>query len=55
MKVKELIEQLQQLDQEKPIWVLYDGVVKIVPDIEVVEEDDDIVDLKEGDYCIRAY
>lgn len=59
MKVKELIENLQKLDQERNIWVRYDGVYFYEPTI-----DKDNVDeweakeygkeqgIKEGDYTI---
>ena len=29
MKVKELIEELKELDQEKGIWLVYDGYVAV--------------------------
>lgn len=58
MKVKELIEHLQTLDQERNIWVRYDGVYFYEPTI-----DKDNIDeweakeygkqgIKEGDYTI---
>lgn len=58
MKVKEFIEQLQKLDQERNIWVRYDGVYFYEPTV-----DKDTVDdweakeykeqgIKEGDYTI---
>lgn len=58
MKVKELIEQLQKLDQERNIWVRYDVVYFYEPTV-----DKDTVDdweakeykeqgIKEGDYTI---
>ena len=58
MKVKEFIELLQKLDQERNIWVRYDGVYFYAPTI-----DKDNIDeweakeyweqgIKEGDYTI---
>jgi hypothetical protein len=58
MTVKELIEQLQKLDQERNIWVRYDYVYFYEPTI-----DEDNIDeweskeygeqgIKEGDYTI---
>lgn len=58
MKVKELIEHLQKLDQECNIWVRYDGVYFYAPTI-----DKDTIDeweakeygkqgVKGGDYTI---
>ena len=58
MKVKEFIEHLQTLDQERNIWVRYDGVYFDEPTV-----DKDTVDeweaeaygkqgIKEGDYTI---
>jgi len=63
MKVKELITQLQQLDQEKDIWVLYDRYTAFAPEVEVYGSDfrldmvsDDIKNkVHDGDYVIDAY
>jgi hypothetical protein len=58
MKVKELIEQLLKLDQEKNIWVRYDGVYFYRPEIEeeTISEWEEMEykdqGVKEGDYCI---
>lgn len=59
MTVKELIEQLQKLDQERNIWVRYDGIYFYEP---VVYEEDNVKeweaeeyeaqDIQEGDYTI---
>ena len=59
MKVKELIENLQKLDQERNIWVRYDGVYFYEP---IVDEEENVRDweaedykehgMKEGDYTI---
>ena len=40
MKVKELIEELKKLDQEKGIWIEYDGyaIFDVVPDAVADEE-----------------
>ena len=52
MKVKELIVELQKLDQDRDIWVLYDTFDAQVPTIEVAEERDETSDgrVKAGDY-----
>lgn len=63
MKVKELINQLSQLDQEKEIWVLYDRYIAFQPEVEVYGENmrldmmsDDIKNkVRNGDYVIDAY
>lgn len=59
MKVKELIEELKKLDQEKGIWIEYDGfaIFDAVPDAIADEEfmkyyNGDRV--KEGDYIITV-
>ena len=60
MKVKELIEQLQKLDQEKGIWIIYDSFQPIKPEVdeEVINEEDAEYyrryeeDVKAGDYKI---
>lgn len=59
MKVKELIEELSKLDQEKGIWIEYDGFAYFdaVPDAIADEEfmkyyNGDRV--KEGDYIITV-
>lgn len=59
MKVKEFIEHLQKLDQERNIWVRYDGIYFYEP---VVDEEDNVSeweaeeyeaqDIQEGDYTI---
>lgn len=63
MKVKEFINQLSQLDQEKEIWVLYDRYIAFQPEVEVYGENmrldmmsDDIKNkVRIGDYVIDAY
>lgn len=52
MKVKELIEKLLKLDQEKNIWVLYDGYGEDAPDFEIAtEEEVEFLDkIRVGDY-----
>lgn len=58
MEVKELIEQLQKLDQERNIWVRYDGVYFYAPivDKDTVDECDakeySEQGIKEGDYTV---
>ena len=57
MKVKELIEQLQQLDENKDIWVLYDCYAAQEPSFEPVKSYyvETVDELKEGDYVHYAY
>ncbi len=62
MKVKELIEQLQKLDQEKGIWIIYDSFQPLKPEVDdVVQTEEDAEyfrryenDVKVGDYVITA-
>lgn len=59
MKVKEYIEYLQTLDQERDIYVVYDGFLVFDPLVdEVVDEDwvriDGTIECKKGDYLIKA-
>ena len=57
MTVKELIEQLQTLDQDTQIWVLYDEAYAFEPEFrelvnaEVADEFEED-GLKEGDYVM---
>lgn len=56
MKVRELIEKLQELDQEKDIHLIYDCYTELSIDIEQVEPDDVVADkCKVGDYVIKAW
>jgi hypothetical protein len=58
MKVKEFIRQLEQLDQEKNIWTIYDSFSVSEPEIEVVTDENCPLEylsdkgLKEGDYTV---
>lgn len=62
MKVKEFIEQLQKLDQEKGIWIIYDSFQPLKPEVDdVVKTEEDVEyfrcyenDIKVGDYVITA-
>lgn len=63
MKVREYIEELKKLDQEKGIWVAYDCVCRIFDPIPDDTADKDFADyfngrghtdVKEGDYIINA-
>ena len=60
MKVKEFIRRLEQLDQEKEIFVIYDSFSLFDPEVEVADEDNcqlhylEQKGLKEGDYVIIA-
>lgn len=54
MKVKELIEQLQKLDQERNIWIYYDMFAAQEPSfIECDEDEND--EIKAGDYVHEAW
>lgn len=62
MTVRELIEHLQTLDQDKGIWVFYDypcSAFEPVPDDAASKDqaeyfNEDGVEVKEGDYVITA-
>lgn len=62
MKVKELIENLLKLDQEKGIWIIYDAYYPMEPNVDshVLEEDIDRYkeyneNIEIGDYCIQVW
>jgi hypothetical protein len=58
MKVKEFIRQLEQLDQEKNIWTIYDSFSISEPEIEVVTDENCALEyfsdqgLRDGDYTV---
>ena len=64
MKVKELIEQLQKLDQEKGVWIIYDGHQPIKPEVDNIIKTEaearyynhyrDDEDVKVDDYVITC-
>ena len=60
MKVKELIAELQKLDQEKNIWVFYDypcDAFEPLIDGQATKKDERVFKsegVKEGDYIIYA-
>lgn len=64
MKVKELIEQLQKLDQDKDIWLIYDSHLPIRPEVDDIVKTEaearyynhyrDGEDIKVGDYVITC-
>ena len=54
MKVKEFIEQLQKLDQEKNIWIIYDTFAVWEPEVETIEEGDQGHGAEVGDYVMFA-
>ena len=60
MKVKEFIEQLQKLDQDKGIWIIYDCYLAIKPEVEdegLTESDAEYYrsnDCRRGDYDVKA-
>lgn len=53
MKVRELIKQLEKLEQDKNIWVLYYLVAFLEPKIDIVGPDDS--ESKQGDYYFMAW
>ena len=59
MKVKALIEQLEKLDRDCNIFILYDGCYLNEPDINVATENDverlheDYPELEVGDYLMN--
>ena len=53
MKVRELIKELEKLDRDTDIWVFYDRVAFLKPEIDVVEPDDS--EEKQGDYYFSAW
>lgn len=58
MKVKELVEQLQKLDQEKNIWVLYDQFDAQEPNFIQCDEEDlayEDGDIAAGDFVHEAW
>lgn len=58
MKVKEFIEHLQTLDQDKDIYVVYDSFLVFDPEVSIADEDWDLDDktfkYRKGDYLIQA-
>lgn len=62
MKVKELIKELNKLDPERNIWIIYDAYYPIEPDVDsyVLEEDVDRYkeynkDVEISDYCMQVW
>lgn len=60
MKVKELIEELKKLDQEKGIWIAYDYPYAMLEPVPDMIADEECVGwfkekgVEEGDYIISA-
>lgn len=60
MKVKELIEELKKLDQEKGIWIAYDYPYAMFEPVPDKIADEECVEcfkekgVEEGDYIISA-
>jgi len=59
MTVREFIEHLQTLDQDKGIWIRYDGYFYFSPEPDDVADDEDKrtgkkEGVKKGDYIIYA-
>ena len=58
MKVKEFIEHLQTLDQDKDIHIVYDSYYVFEPEVLIADEDwdfdDKIVKYSKGDYLIEV-
>ena len=53
MKVRQLIKELEKLDQDTDIWVFYDKVTLLKPEIDVIDPND--LDGKPGDYYFTAW
>lgn len=58
MKVKEFIEHLQTLDQDKDIYVVYDSFLVFDPEVSIADEDWDLGDktfkYRNGDYLMEV-
>lgn len=58
MKVKEFIEHLRTLDQDKDIHIVYDGYYVLDPEASIANEDWDLDDktfkYRKGDYLIEV-
>lgn len=58
MKVKEFIEHLRTLDQDKDIHIVYDGYYVFDPEVSIADEDWDLDDktfkYRKGDYLIEV-
>lgn len=62
MKVKELIKELNKLDLERNIWIIYDGYYPMEPDVDSCVLEEDIDRYKEynenieiADYCMQVW
>jgi hypothetical protein len=62
MKVKELIKELNKLDPERNIWIIYDGFYPMEPDIDSYVSEEDVDRYKEydenieiDDYCMQVW
>ena len=57
--VKQFIEELQKLDQDKPIWVYYNAYTSFEPDIDIANgedyTEDDSPKIEKDDYIIKAW
>ena len=58
MKVKEFIEHLRTLDQDKDIHIVYDGYLVFDPEVSIADEDwqrrDGSFAYKTGDYLMEV-
>lgn len=58
MKVKEFIEHLQTLNQDRDIYIVYDAYYVFDPEVSIADEDWDLDDktfkYKKGDYLIQV-
>ena len=52
--VKQFIEELQKLDQDKPIWIYYDLAFAFEPDVDISNGDDytEGGEIEKDDYLI---
>jgi len=53
--VRELVEELQKLDQDRAIWVWYDMFAAIVPRVTEADTYDAGGKVQPGDYLIEAW
>lgn len=55
MKVRELIEELKKLDQEKDIWIAFEGGYEYGKPLPYGIANEDDKEVKRGDYLIGDY
>ena len=53
--VKDLVADLLKLDQEKPIWILYDCCYALIPEVTKATGEEIPDYIEKGDYKIDAW